>query len=523
MLRVLRILGLLGLVAVVARLALVPWLEATLGVGFSGELSLAANLLTALAGAGIACLLASVWIGARLKSLGVAADRIAAGDYSVRLRVPSGGVERRLATAMNAVAEALSEKHSAATTDKLTGVANRSALLAALFTEIERVNRYDRPLSVAFIDLDHFKEVNDTYGHDAGDLVLQRVAAILRDNIRRHDMVGRYGGEEFMLILRETDVNEAARLAEKLRMLVEREEIKLDDGQVIHVTISVGIAGRRGGQVGLEAIVRDADGAMYGAKSLGRNRTYIFVEPDEDSLVARAPISAEGRASAERVGRAAAAAAERVLQSVMETQPDGEPSERIADIATRIARHFKLPKSEVERIRVAGLLHDVGTVGVPPEILQKPGPLTADEWHKIAQHPRIGQIIIEQASWLRQAMPIILHHHERYAGEGYPHGLQGNDIPLGARILAVADAYDAMVHDRPYKPRLDHDSALAELQRNAGTQFDPEVVEAFCALFAEGVTAEELEAETEDEPAPSPPQRESDADTDVEEARAAAS
>jgi diguanylate cyclase (GGDEF)-like protein len=526
-LRVLRFLGLLAPVALVARVALVPQLESVFGTGSSRELTLAANLLTALAGAGVACLLASLWIGARLNALGRAADRIAAGDYSVRLRVPSGGVERRLATAMNAVAETLSEKHSAATTDKLTGVANRSALLAALFTEIERVNRYDRPLSIAFIDLDHFKNVNDTYGHDAGDLVLQRVAAILRDNVRRQDTVGRYGGEEFMIILRETDVNEAARLAEKLRMLVEREEIKLDHGQVINVTVSIGIAGRGGGQVSLEPIVRDADGAMYGAKSLGRNRTYVFVEPDEDSLVARAPISAEGRASAEEIGRAAAAAAEQVLRSFLKADTDGEPSERIAGMATRVARHFKLPKAEVERIRVAGLLHDVGTAGVPQEILEKSGPLTADEWQRIAQHPRIGQVILEQASSLRQAMPIILHHHERFGGQGYPHGLQGNDIPLGARILAVADAYDAMTHDRPYKPKLDHATALDELRRNAGTQFDPDVVEAFCAMFAEGITAEEPEAEAEAEheaePRAANGRRMDRSDAEHEEAHAAAS
>jgi response regulator RpfG family c-di-GMP phosphodiesterase len=165
----------------------------------------------------------------------------------------------------------------------------------------------------------------------------------------------------------------------------------------------------------------------------------------------------------------------------------------IASLATGIALEMGLPREEIERIRVASLLHDLGKLAVPSEILDKPTALSDGEWQAIGEHPRIGQVILEQASSLREAIPVVLHHHERFNGGGYPHGLRGNEIPIGARIVSVADAYHAMVHDRPYKTALGHEAALAELRANAGTQFDPEVVNLFCAVYADGVPPDGLE------------------------------
>ncbi len=143
-----------------------------------------------------------------------------------------------------------------------------------------------------------------------------------------------------------------------------------------------------------------------------------------------------------------------------------------------------MPESEIERIRVAALLHDIGKLAVPDQILEKPGPLTADEWQSVIQHPRIGQAIIERVAAVGDAGAIILHHHEHFSGHGYPFGLRGTDIPLGARIVAIADAYDAMVRDRPYRSAIGHDAAIAELRRYAQVQFDPELVQRFCDLYA---------------------------------------
>jgi HD-GYP domain-containing protein (c-di-GMP phosphodiesterase class II) len=165
----------------------------------------------------------------------------------------------------------------------------------------------------------------------------------------------------------------------------------------------------------------------------------------------------------------------------------------IASLATGIGLEMGLPAEEIERIRIAALLHDLGKIAIPEEILDKPTTLSDAEWQAIGEHPRIGQVILEQASNLRDAIPVVLHHHERFNGGGYPHGLRGSEIPLGARIVAVADAYHAMVHDRPYKEALNHDDALDEIRRHAGTQFDPEVVEVFCAIYAQVVPPDGLE------------------------------
>ncbi len=396
------------------------------------------------------------------------------------------GLEGRLATAINGIADALADTTDRATFDRLTGVANRQALLASLFNEVERATRYERPLSVAFVDIDHFKTVNDTYGHAAGDIVLRGVAQTIAANLRASDMIGRYGGEEFMLILTETGVEEGTVLTEKIRNLVQRQRYTVENGTDISVTISIGIAGGSGQQLRMEALVRDADAAMYSAKSLGRNQTYVFAEPDDDARVPRAPISAAGRAQAMEIGRQARDAATQALTDALAPLPHyrGQPSPLIATIAVTLARQLQLPDVEVDRLRVAALLHDVGKIAVPEEILEKPSALTSAEWRTVVQHPRIGQVILEQAAALKDAVPIILHHHERYAGHGYPYGLRGNEIPLGARIVAIADAYDAMIHDRPYKAAMSHDQAIAELRRHAGTQFDPELVELFCDLYA---------------------------------------
>jgi diguanylate cyclase (GGDEF)-like protein len=440
----------------------------------------------AVIGATFSAVVLFILVRLRLGRLVRAAERIADGDYSIAVSASGGALEKRLARVINRLAESLADTHDRATIDRLTGVYNRQALLSELFVEVERASRYERPLCVAFVDIDHFKVVNDSYGHESGDIVLRGVAQILSSNLRASDLMGRYGGEEFMLILTETNVEDGAALAEKLRTLVERARFDVPANQSLSVTISIGIVGGIGQQLRMETLVRDADAAMYSAKSLGRNQTYIFAEPDEEARVPRAPISSAGRARAVEIGRQARDAAADFLTSVIAPLPQhrGQPSATIATIVGAMASSLQLPDPEIERIRVAALLHDIGKVAIPPEILDKPSALTSADWRTVVQHPRIGQVILEQAAAFRDAVPIILHHHERYAGHGYPFGLRAAEIPMGARIVAIADAYDAMIHDRPYRRAMSHDDAVAELRRHAGTQFDPELVTLFCDLFA---------------------------------------
>jgi diguanylate cyclase (GGDEF)-like protein len=469
--------------------------------------SIFAAIIAGLIGVSMTAMLVYAYARFRLPGLIRSAERMARGELDVKVKAkPSGGgLEGRLARALDRLSVALAETTDAATVDKLTGVGNRQSLLVALIDEVERANRYGRPLSVAFVDIDHFKAVNDTYGHAAGDIVLRGVAQTIQSNLRASDSVGRYGGEEFMLLLTETDVEVGAVLTEKLRNLVAKQRYEIAPGQEISVTISIGIAGGSGGPLRMESLVRDADAAMYSAKSLGRNQTYIFAEPDEDARVPRAPISPAGRMLAMEIGRAARDAATSSLTSVIAPLPHygGQPSPMIASIVTTMARNLDLPENEVYRIRVAAMLHDVGKIAVPQDILDKPAALTSQEWRTVVQHPRIGQVILEQAAALKEAVPIILHHHERYSGHGYPFGLRGNDIPLGARIVAIADAYDAMTHDRPYKRAITHGEAIAELRQHAGTQFDPELVTLFCDLFAASPpAADPVVAEMADAPTP---------------------
>src|SRR5262245_34142562 len=444
-------------------------------------------IVAAALGVVLTAALVAAHIRYRFGHLVKAAERIAGGDYTGTVEARGDGLEARMAHAVNDIAAALADTHDRATFDRLTGVANRQSLLAQLFAEVERAARYERSLSVAFVDIDHFKAVNDTYGHAVGDVVLRGVAQTIADNLRASDMIGRYGGEEFMLILTETNVEEGAVLTEKLRTLVQRQTFTVDGAPSIAVTISIGIAGGIGTSLRMDTLVRDADAAMYSAKSLGRNQTYIFAEPDDDARVPRAPISAAGRARAMAIGQYARDAATAALASVLDPLPHyrGQPSALIASIVVSLARQLQLPDAEIDRLRVAALLHDVGKIAVPEEILEKPAALTSAEWRTVVQHPRIGQLILEQAAALKDAVPIILHHHERYAGHGYPYGLRANEIPLGARIVAIADAYDAMINDRPYKRAIGHEQAINELRRHAGTQFDPEIVELFCDLYAD--------------------------------------
>ncbi|MEA2537963.1 MAG: hypothetical protein QOF11_2197 [Chloroflexota bacterium] len=397
--------------------------------------------------------------------------------------------DARLRAGFGRLAERLGQAWTLATTDLLTGTLNRQALLARLEDELERASRYQRPCSIVLVDLDHFKRINDTYGHAAGDMVLREVATVLTSNVRGADLVGRYGGEEFMIVMPETDADAAAMSAEKLRRLVGSREVRLGDGNVLGVTLSAGVAGGLGQFLQLDALVRDADAALYSAKSLGRDQVYVFHELEEGSVVRRAAIGPEAREKAMAVGRAAMGAAAAALEEALMARPAwaGKPSNMIAEMAISLARALDLPSGEVERVRTASLLHDLGKLAIPDDILTNPGELTDPEWRVVSEHPKIGQVVLEQAGALRDAATIVLHHHEWFDGRGYPHGLSGQEIPVGARIVAIADAYEAMVAGRPYRRAISHDQALVELRRHAGIQFDPDLVRLFTVMFATGV------------------------------------
>ena len=431
----------------------------------------------------------SVTVGRlRARSLARLADRLASatGETMVgRIRVP----DRTLSQSLERLASRIEAVEGMATTDPLTGAMTRQACLRVLAEEIGRANRHERPLAVALIDIDHFKQVNDSYGHAAGDAVLRSVAGILAANIRAADTLGRYGGEEFILVMPETDLAGGLASAENLRRLVARAGTQVGD-QRVTVTISAGVTGGRAvPSLDLDALLREADGALYGAKGQGRDQVQPYRPVDDDAGVARATIPPAARSHAQRLGKAAFDASHDHLLKALSERPGwaGGASQLIAALAGDLALGMGLPDADVQRIRTASLLHDLGKLAIPDEILWKPAPLTPREWRAIVEHPKIGQVVLEQAGSIRDAAAIVLHHHEWFDGRGYPHGLAGPEIPLGSRIVAIADAYEAMISDRPYKQAMSHAEALAELRRQAGVQFDPDLIRIFEERFADGV------------------------------------
>jgi diguanylate cyclase (GGDEF)-like protein len=423
------------------------------------------------------------------------AEAMGSGDPRVRESdsVDESGFDprswRRPSSSFGGLVERLGAIATLASTDALTRVTNRQASLRTLTEEIGRANRYERPLAVALIDVDHFKRVNDTHGHAVGDAVLRHVAGLLEANVRSVDTLGRYGGEEFIVLMPETDVDGGLASAENLRRVIGR-STHLHEDQKIGVTISVGVAGGNGSaSLDFEAILRQADIALYNAKAQGRDQVQPFRTVDDEAGVRRATIDVAARSEAQRIGQAAFDASNSHLMQALSERPGwaGGASQLIARIASEVARSVGLPENDVDRIRTASLLHDLGKLAIPDEILSKPAALNAHEWRTIIEHPKIGQVVLEQAGSIRDAAAIVLHHHEWFDGRGYPHGLAGSEIPLGSRIVAIADAYEAMISHRPYKAAMNHAQALAELRRQAGVQFDPALVALFVDLFAAGV------------------------------------
>ncbi len=363
----------------------------------------------------------------------------------------------------------LTELGSAARTDPLTGLANRRELEGRFAGELERSTRGGRQLSIVVLDLDWFKEFNDRFGHAAGDGALVQLGEALRRATRTSDIVARLGGEEFAVLAPETDENEAYQLAERLRAEVRATFARQQE----KMTVSCGVAGFPVHGITTGELLRSADRALYEAKEGGRDRSVLF-EP------AGAPAGGADELAIERTSPRLASLVS-LAEAVDRRKGSPANSRRVARYAERLARGLNLPEEEVERVRIAALLRDVGEVGVAESILQKPSPLGEEEWRELERHPEIGARIVGAAQ-LGRVGEWILSHHERPDGSGYPRGLREHQIPLEGRILAVVDAYGAMTADRPYRRPFSPKRAKAELQARAGSQFDHDVVAAFLSL-----------------------------------------
>jgi diguanylate cyclase (GGDEF)-like protein/putative nucleotidyltransferase with HDIG domain len=450
--------------------------------------------------------------------------------------------------------------------DPKTGLFNSRHFATALTDELARAQRFDRPASLIMADLDLLREINNTYGHLVGDEVLAGVAEVFREELRHYDIPARFGGEEFAILLPETNSDQALEIAERIRRAVSRRVFDFETtSEPVSATISMGVATFPKDGKDPNELVHRADLAVYRAKLQGRNRVLRvgaeqplvradrtprlvalpFEEPNE-ALVKprrrRVPVSDERRKSprravhrpslvaglrhmitrfanfhlahAERNPEPLRAAAERIhtqnvsleqanrllrqrstaaMESLSATVDARDAhtaghSRRVQRFALAIGRELDLSQAELDLLGHAGLFHDIGKLAIPDAILMKPAQLDTDEWRLMRRHPDDGASIIDRLGFLSDAVPAIRHHHERFDGMGYPDGLRGEEIPLGARIIHVADALDAMLTSRIYRRALSEEEALGELKSGAGKQFCPRCVRAL--EHALGVEAE---------------------------------
>jgi diguanylate cyclase (GGDEF)-like protein len=362
-----------------------------------------------------------------------------------------------------------------AETDELTGLPNRGALGRRMEAAATGAARAGRALSAVVLDLDHFRRLNDRHGHGAGDDCLRAVARTLEASLRPGDLAGRMGGAGFLVILPETSAKGAWLVAERLRARIGALPMPRGAG----ISASLGVASLPAHADSAGELVRAAEHAMYQAKEGGRDRSVVF-SPEE------ARMQAEGSLRAQ-VGREAYLASVLALAGALDARDPSTHahSRTVAAYAAATAARLGLDGDRVEEVRIAGLLHDVGKVGIADAILQKAGPLTAPEWAEMHRHPEIGAKLLVHPS-LAEVREWVLRHHERPDGYGYPGALTGRQIPLEAMIIGVADAYEAMTADRPYRRALRREGARAELEAGRGAQFDERVLEAFLGCLDEG-------------------------------------
>jgi diguanylate cyclase (GGDEF)-like protein/putative nucleotidyltransferase with HDIG domain len=376
-------------------------------------------------------------------------------------RKPNDELLREVTVLRARVAELEADRARGLRLDGVTGLLSARAFRGRLSEEVERARRYQRTLSVAVVSIDDFAALELRHGFKAGDELLVSFAKRLGSATRSHDLLGRTGQAEFGLLLPDTDAEKALRSLE--RLLIELEVA--GEGTIRAAGASMGVATLERG-MSAEGLLASARMACVHAQDHGGGRAVLAAESGSST-------EDEQSKSAQREAIEALAVA--LLERDRYT---GEHSEAVIEMSGAVARNMGLNMAEVERVKSAALLHDIGKVAIPDEILHKPGPLTDDEWRLMKEHPVIGERILRVLPGLGTVARIVRHEHERWDGNGYPDGLAGSAIPLGSRIIIAADTYHAITSHRPYRAARSHDAAVEELTSCAGSQFDPSVTAA---------------------------------------------
>lgn len=360
--------------------------------------------------------------------------------------------------------------------DGLTGVYNHRFFHDTLREKITLCEKENTPISVLFIDIDYFKHYNDLYGHQKGDEILKTIGSLLKSLVRKEDIVARYGGEEFSIILPATDENEAMILAENIRKKIEETYFEGEEYQPNgKITVSIGISVYPYKAKNDVDLIKSADDALYRAKFFNKNRveTYTSILDELKRDIAEEHIDL--------------VTSVKTLISVINAKDKYTYGhvERVVTYCRLLADKLNLSKEDKQTLIYGAYMHDIGKINIAKDILIKKMPLTSDEWESLKQHPANGVEIIKPVESLDNIIPLILYHHERYDGKGYPDNLKGEEIPYLARVLTVADCFDAMTSNRPYNRRKTYEEAVEELKRCSGSQFDPAIVDAFTKVIRE--------------------------------------
>lgn len=328
--------------------------------------------------------------------------------------------------------------------DHLTGVYNRRYYEQEIqkYIDIEHSS-----LSLVMLDVNGLKLTNDAFGHKEGDMLLIKIANILKSECRRNDVVARIGGDEFVILLPETNEKEASLIIERIYKTIEKEKT---DNAIL--SVSIGFAVKQDASDDMNEVFMRAEDEMYRHKL------------SESSSMRSKTI-------------------ELIMNSLFEkNNREVQHSKRVSEISEEIAIKLKLSNEEIKKIRIAGLMHDIGKIGIPDNILNKVGKLNNDEWSDIKRHSEVGYRILSSVNEFSEVAEYVLEHHERWDGKGYPKSLKEKEISLQARIIAVADAYDAMTSDRTYRNSLSEEDAVIEIKKNSGYQFDPVITKVFIEM-----------------------------------------
>ncbi|MEO6196717.1 MAG: HD domain-containing phosphohydrolase, partial [Dehalococcoidia bacterium] len=352
--------------------------------------------------------------------------------------------------------------------DELTQLQNRRFFYEQLQQELDLAIRYRREVSILMIDVDDLKLINDEFGHQVGDVVLRALGRVLNQQAGDRNITARVGGDEFAIILPGGSSKDAEKLSWAIWEALSKEPICETETASIFLGISIGAGGHPWGGLTLDEIIHWADTKLYANKLERKGLKHTHDAASDQRLVG---------------------AVVDVLSSALDVRDrmTHRHARRVAHMSAFVAREMKLSGDQVVQIEYAAALHDIGKIGVADSILHKDASLDNEEWKQMKLHSNLGYQILNGIDFLQDAAEIVYSHHERFDGNGYPRGLTGEETPLGARVFAVVDAYDAMTSRRPYREPMSQQDAIEEIGRHAGTQFDPTVVAAFLSMMKRGL------------------------------------